>query len=77
MTDPDSSSFAVEKANSLHITGHARNCDNGTVQGEAQGDSNAIDKFLQYLNKGPGPAHVNKVDSKEMGTIDGESGFDR
>ncbi|TKA35697.1 hypothetical protein B0A54_12665 [Friedmanniomyces endolithicus] len=77
LTDPDSSSFAVEKANSLRITGHAKNCDDGTVQGEAQGDASSIDKFLQHLNRGPGPAHVNKVDSKEISTRDGESGFDR
>ncbi|TKA77533.1 Alternative oxidase, mitochondrial [Friedmanniomyces simplex] len=57
--------------------GHARNCDDGTVQGEAQGDASSIDKFLQHLNKGPGPAQVNKVDSQEISTKDGERGFDR
>jgi acylphosphatase len=61
----------------LNVTGYAKNCNDGTVQGEAQGDASAIDKFLQHLKMGPSAADVNKVDHKEMATKENENGFDR
>ncbi|KAJ9621554.1 hypothetical protein H2203_007041 [Taxawa tesnikishii (nom. ined.)] len=45
------------------------------VTGEAQGDSSALDKFVQHLNKGPSAAKVSKVDTKEISTKQGESDF--
>ena len=47
----------------------------GTVSGEAQGDQSSLDKFVQLLNKGPGPAKVKKVDHEEISVKEGESGF--
>ncbi|KAK4556032.1 inducible alternative oxidase 2 [Recurvomyces mirabilis] len=70
-------SFAVKQANSLSITGHAKNMNNGTVAGEAQGSASAIDKFLQHLKMGPSAAKVKKVDHQEIDTKQGDSGFDR
>ncbi|KAK3068161.1 inducible alternative oxidase 2 [Teratosphaeriaceae sp. CCFEE 6253] len=70
-------SFAVKQADGLSITGYAKNCDVGTVQGEAQGDASAIDKFLQHLRRGPGAAEVNKVDHQSMQAKEGERGFER
>ena len=71
------SSFAVKQANSLSITGHAKNMDDGTVAGEAQGDASSIDKFIQHLKMGPSAAQVKKVDHKEIETKQGDNGFDR
>lgn len=45
------------------------------MTGEAQGDSSALDKFVQHLNKGPSAAKVSKVDTKEISTKQGESDF--
>jgi len=45
------------------------------VTGEAQGDSGALDKFVQHLNMGPSAAKVSKVDRKEVSIKEGESGF--
>lgn len=59
------------------MTGYAKNADDGTVVGEAQGDASALDKFVQHLNMGPSPAKVTKVDQKEIETKSGDSGFDR
>jgi acylphosphatase len=71
------SSFAVKQANSLSITGYAKNCDDGTVCGEAQGSDSALDKFLQHLKMGPSAAKVSKVDHQDIDTKSGDQGFDR
>jgi len=52
-------------------------CCCGQVVGEAQGDASALDKFMQHLQTGPDAANVSKVDQKEIGTKEGEKGFDR
>lgn len=59
------------------MTGYAKNENDGTVEGEAQGDSSALDKFVQRLNIGPSAATVKKVDQKEIETKSGDSGFER
>ncbi|KAK5169116.1 uncharacterized protein LTR77_006425 [Saxophila tyrrhenica] len=68
-------SFTVDKAQSLKLTGYVQNASDGTVTGEAQGDQGSLDKFVQHLNTGPGAADVNKVEQKEIGAKEGESGF--
>ncbi|KAK4540345.1 Alternative oxidase, mitochondrial precursor [Oleoguttula mirabilis] len=70
-------SWAAGEAKKLNVTGYAKNAEDGTVVGEAQGDASSLDKFVQHLNKGPSAASVNKVDQKEIGTKSGDSGFDR
>ena len=65
----------MDKANKLNITGFVKNADDGSVTGEAQGDQSSLDKFVQHLNMGPGPAEVNKVDHQEIATKEGESRF--
>ena len=65
----------MDKADNLKLTGFVKNSSDGTVIGEAQGSQEAIDKFVQELNKGPGPAKVHKVEQKEIDTKDGESSF--
>ena len=65
----------MDKADDLKLTGFVKNASDGTVVGEAQGSQDAIDKFIQELNKGPGPAKVHKVEQKEISTREGESSF--
>ena len=67
----------MDKASKLNVTGYVKNADDGTVIGEAQGEQSSLDKFVQHLNMGPGPAKVNKVDQKEIATKEGESGFNQ
>ena len=45
------------------------------VTGEAQGDSSALDKFQQHLNRGPSAASVTKVHINNIKTKEGESDF--
>ncbi|KAF1356772.1 Acylphosphatase-like domain-containing protein, partial [Delphinella strobiligena] len=68
-------SFTVKQAKSLGITGSVQNASDGTVTGEAQGDSNALKEFVGHLNKGPSAASVSKVDTKAISTKSGESSF--
>ncbi|KXL47827.1 MAG: hypothetical protein FE78DRAFT_132730, partial [Acidomyces sp. 'richmondensis'] len=65
----------AEHPDGLNITGFAKNASDGTVEGEAQGDSKALDKFLQHLKMGPPAAQVTKVDHKEIGIKEGDKGF--
>jgi acylphosphatase len=46
------------------------------VQGEAQGSDEAIQQFVQHLNKGPSAASVSGVEHSDISTKSGESGFD-
>ncbi|KAI4741101.1 hypothetical protein E4T50_08467 [Aureobasidium sp. EXF-12298] len=68
-------SFTVKQAKSLGITGHVQNANDGTVTGEAQGDSSSLKEFQQHLNKGPSAATVTKLDVNDIKTKEGESDF--
>ncbi|CZT14507.1 related to Acylphosphatase [Ramularia collo-cygni] len=70
-------SWTEDKARGLGLTGYVRNESDGTVIGEAQGSSSALDKFVQHLNIGPRMAKVEKVNEKDMGLKDGESSFNQ
>ncbi|KAK8206574.1 hypothetical protein M8818_004407 [Zalaria obscura] len=65
-------SFTVKQAQGLNLTGNVQNASDGSVTGEAQGDSSALAKFVQHLNKGPSAASVSKVDTKEIPTKEAE-----
>lgn len=45
------------------------------VTGEAQGDSSALDKFQQHLNRGPSAASVTKVHVNDIKTKEGDNDF--
>lgn len=48
---------------------------NMQVTGEAQGDSSALDKFQQHLNRGPSAASVTKVHVNDIKTKEGDNDF--
>ncbi|KAI9730624.1 MAG: hypothetical protein M1818_008106 [Claussenomyces sp. TS43310] len=68
--------FAQKKATTNNISGWVRNAPNGEVEGEAQGESDAISNLVRELNRGPSAAHVKKVDTHELDIMDGEEGFE-
>ncbi|KAF2445913.1 Acylphosphatase [Karstenula rhodostoma CBS 690.94] len=68
-------SFTTKQAKSLGVTGFVTNASDGTVQGEAQGSSDAIKEFVQHLNKGPSAASVSGVEHNDISTKPGESAF--
>lgn len=57
------------------MTGTVRNASDGSVTGEAQGDSSSLEKFVGQLRKGPSAARVEDVNVKDVGEKQGESGF--
>jgi acylphosphatase len=84
-------SFTQRQAKSIGVTGFVTNASDGSVgtimsfaalsadppqvQGEAQGSDDAIQAFVQHLNKGPSAASVSGVEHSEISTKAGESGF--
>ena len=53
---------AMEKANELGLKGWVRNCADGTVEAEAEGDEQSIMRFIEWCHEGPSRASVDKVD---------------
>ncbi|KAI9823585.1 MAG: hypothetical protein M1832_002366 [Thelocarpon impressellum] len=68
--------FTRRKATSYGLTGWVRNMANGQVEGEMQGDEEAIKKLLKDLDNGPPHAHVVKLEKHEEEVRDGESSFE-
>lgn len=63
-----------EKAQELHIRGNVRNEDDGSVAIEAEGDDDAIAKFIEWCGKGPQLARVDRCDVTE-GAAQNMKGF--
>ncbi len=53
--------FTKETAQKYHISGWVKNCLNGTVESEAQGNQSFLEVFLKELKKGPRFSHVDTV----------------
>jgi acylphosphatase len=52
----------MKKANELGIKGWVRNCDDGTVEAEAEGNEEVLMRFVEWCHDGPQRAEVDKVD---------------
>lgn len=50
-------------ARSMNLVGWVRNLDNGSVEIFAQGESDSLDRLIDWLWSGPGPALVTGVES--------------
>jgi acylphosphatase len=64
-----------EMAEQLGIHGSVRNVRDGSVAIEAEGDEEAIEKFIKWCQNGPELAMVDRLDvtEKEMESINGFS----
>jgi acylphosphatase len=51
----------MEKANSLGLTGWARNCPDGSVEAVFEGEKAAVDQAVEWCRQGPPAAHVTDV----------------
>lgn len=56
---------AQEEADKLHIFGFARNEPDGSLYIEAEGETEKLEKFLQWCHGGPEAARIDKVEIKE------------
>ncbi|KAK4250472.1 hypothetical protein C7999DRAFT_11732 [Corynascus novoguineensis] len=74
--EPDSSYFTRHRAVELKLTGWVRNTDNKKVEGEAQGEEDAVAAFLKHINIGPRHAHVVRLDKEDREVVEGETEFE-
>jgi len=65
----------IEKARELDITGWVRNCEDGSVELEAEGDENLLKAFVQWCHRGPRNAKVADVEEKDV-PFKGHEGFE-
>ena len=67
--------FAKEASDMYGINGWVRNCFNGSVELEAQGNSELLKQFIKELKKGPMMGHVSDIQSREIVLVEGEKLF--
>jgi acylphosphatase len=51
-----------ERAEQLKVTGWVRNCSDGTVEAIAQGDAFKVGRLIEWAQRGPAAANVDKVE---------------
>lgn len=64
-----------QKAESLGITGHAINLDDGRVEVLACGNEDALSELENWLNKGPASADVSRVERSDANADSPPDGF--
>ena len=57
-------SSTQREAKRMGVTGWVRNLPNGTVEIVAEGDDETLKDFLLWVQKGPGSARVDRVDTR-------------
>lgn len=63
-----------ERANAHHVNGWARNMPDGSVEAVLEGDPEAVQRVVRFLQTGPPQAEVERVDVDEE-EPEGLSGF--
>jgi acylphosphatase len=54
------------RAQSLGVSGWARNRDDGTVEAEFEGETESVDSMVEYCRSGPGRAEVERLEVSEL-----------
>ena len=54
------------RAQQLKVTGWVRNCADGTVEAVAQGDAFEVGRLIEWAQRGPDAAKVEKVDVESV-----------
>lgn len=67
--------FTQRTADQVGVTGWVRNLGDGDVEAEAQGSSDAVERFTEALRKGPRTGHVRNLQTADRAPRDDESGF--
>jgi acylphosphatase len=57
--------FVLDSAQELGLSGYVKNEKDGSVTVFAQGNEDALEKFIEMLKSPPPPAHVKSIDVKE------------
>lgn len=67
--------FAMREASALKLSGWARNLPDGTVEIEAQGETEMVETLLRKLRKGPSRSQVTRVQVRETAMAAENDGF--
>ena len=67
--------FALNTASDLNLSGWARNCYDGSVEIEVQGNDEDIKEFIKRLYEGNGYSSVDDIDSEKINCKLLERGF--
>ncbi len=67
---------ALREARRLGVSGSVSNAADGSVELIAEGDSASLDRFLQWLHRGPPGAHVDDVEVQWRPFTGSYEGFD-
>ena len=54
------------RAEQLKVTGWVRNCADGTVEAIAQGDAFSVGRLIEWAQRGPDAAKVDKVEIESV-----------
>ncbi|KAH8826991.1 Acylphosphatase-like domain-containing protein [Flagelloscypha sp. PMI_526] len=68
--------FTQMQAKSIGVTGFVKNDTSGSVSGEAQGNQDQIERFVQQLQLGPKAAKVEKCEYIMIEAKEPETGFE-
>ncbi len=67
--------FVVDAAARFALTGLVRNCQDGSVEGEAQGKGTDIEAFLKELRTGHPEARITNAETTRLEERKGEKNF--
>lgn len=62
--------FVLEKALTMRLKGYTLNDSDGSVYIEAQGEAGKIAEFVEWCQKGPQRARVDRVEVEDMNMVD-------
>ena len=65
--------YARRQASALGLSGWVRNRPDGTVEAEAQGPEDAVNRFIGWARDGPSLASVERVEVDRVPPQDGET----
>jgi acylphosphatase len=67
--------FVVHRAQALGLSGWVRNCADGSVELEAEGDPAGLERLVEAVSRGPSGARVAVVERTARGEGTGATGF--
>lgn len=68
--------FVVQTAKKLALTGWVKNCSNGDVECEVQGEEKNLSAFVHSLKTGHPWARVDQLQQEKISEKEGEQGFE-
>ena len=67
--------FVLHRARDLGLSGWVRNCADGSVELEAEGDPAGLERLVEAVSRGPLAARVAAVERTERAGVAGQTGF--